>query len=300
MDTKTKIPEIKEITDFVQYLQAERNYSKLTAKSYKTDMYLFAEFLKSKCNGIELTKCSKDNIRAFLAYLYNENLAKSSIIRKFSVLRSFYKFAVLNSIVQTNPISAMSTPKREKKIPKFLTEQDIEKLFDIPDISLRDRAMLELLYSSGLRIEELVTLNLNDIDLLYGTVKVFGKGSSERIVPVGNKCTVAIKKYLDQRNISNMSNGFKIPLFLNKDNKRLTSRGARKILHNWFVRAGFLKNVSPHTIRHSFATHLLDRGCDIKSVQQMLGHKNLATTQIYTHVTLESLRKVYNKTHPRV
>jgi integrase/recombinase XerC len=190
----------------------------------------------------------------------------------------------------------MSTPKREKKIPEFLTEQDMEKLFDMPDISLRDRAMLELLYSSGLRIEELATLNLNDIDLLYGTVKVFGKGSSERIVPVGNKCTVAIKKYLDQRNISN----FRAPLFLNKDNKRLTSRGARKILHNWFVKAGFLKKVSPHTIRHSFATHLLDRGCDIKSVQQMLGHKNLATTQIYTHVTLESLRKVYNKTHPRV
>ena len=296
MDIKTEFPEIKEITDFVQYLQAERNYSKLTTKSYKTDMYLFAEFLKSKCNDMELAKCSKDNIRAYLAYLYNEKLAKSSIIRKFSVLRSFYKFAVLNSIVQTNPISAMSTPKREKKIPEFLTEQDMEKLFDMPDISLRDRAMLELLYSSGLRIEELATLNLNDIDLLYGTVKVFGKGSSERIVPVGNKCTVAIKKYLDQRNISN----FRAPLFLNKDNKRLTSRGARKILHNWFVKAGFFKKVSPHTIRHSFATHLLDRGCDIKSVQQMLGHKNLATTQIYTHVTLESLRKVYNKTHPRV
>lgn len=296
MNIQTEFPEIKEITDFVQYLQAERNYSKLTAKSYKTDMYLFADFLKSKCNGTEITKCSKDNIRAYLAYLYNEKLAKSSIIRKFSVLRSFYKFAVINSIVQVNPISAMSTPKREKKIPEFLTEQDMEKLFDMPDISLRDRAMLELLYSSGLRIEELATLNLNDIDLLYGTVKVFGKGSSERIVPIGNKCTVAIKKYLDQRNISN----FRAPLFLNKDNKRLTSRGARKILHNWFVKAGFLKKVSPHTIRHSFATHLLDRGCDIKSVQQMLGHKNLATTQIYTHVTLESLRKVYNKTHPRV
>jgi len=296
MDTEIKITEIKEITDFVQYLQAERNYSKLTAKSYKTDMYLFAEFLNSKCNGIELTKCSKENIRSYLAYLYNEKLAKSSIIRKFSVLRSFYKFAVLNSFVETNPISAMSTPKREKKIPEFLTEQDMEKLFDMPDISLRDRAMLELLYSSGLRIEELATLNLNDIDLLYGTVKVFGKGSSERIVPIGNKCAVAIKNYLDQRNFSKFTG----PLFLNKDNKRLTSRGARKILHNWFVKAGFFKKVSPHTIRHSFATHLLDRGCDIKSVQQMLGHKNLATTQIYTHVTLESLRKVYNKTHPRV
>lgn len=297
MNNKKEILEIKEITEFIKYLQAERNYSKLTAKSYKTDMYLFVDFLNTKYNGIEVTKCSRNIIRAYLAYLYNEQLQKSSIIRKFATLRSFYKFLVLNSYIEVNPISAMSTPKAEKKIPKFLTEQDILKLFDTEDISLRDRAMLELLYSSGIRIEEMVSLNLKDVDLLYGTVKVFGKGATERIVPMGDKCCVAIKKYLDCR--ENV-NGFNSPLFLNKDNKRITSRGARKILHNWFVKAGFIKKVSPHTIRHSFATHLLDRGCDIKSVQQMLGHKNLATTQIYTHVTLESLRKVYNKTHPRV
>lgn len=300
MNKKTEMSEIKEITQFIKYLQAERNYSKLTTKSYKTDMYLFVDFLNSQYNGIELTKCSKNVVRAYLAYLYNQKLAKSSIIRKFAVLRSFYKFLVLNSIIETNPISAMATPKREKRIPKFLTEQDMINLFDMPDISLRDRAMLELLYSSGIRIEEMVTLNLNDVDLLYGTVKVFGKGASERIVPIGQKCCVAIKKYLDQRRGLNIADNFRAPLFLNKDNKRLTSRGARKLLHNWFVKAGFVKKVSPHTIRHTFATHILDRGCDIKSVQQMLGHKNLATTQIYTHVTLESLRKVYNKTHPRV
>lgn len=297
MNTKAEISEIKEITEFIKYLQAERNYSKLTAKSYKTDMYLFVDFLNSKCNGTELTKCSRNIIRAYLAYLYNEKLQKSSIIRKFATLRSFYKFLVLNSYIKINPISAMATPKAEKKIPKFLTEQDMQKLFEIDDISLRDRAMLELLYSSGIRIEEMVSLNLKDVDLLYGTVRVFGKGASERITPIGDKCCIAIKKYLDQRQTEN---SFNSPLFLNKDNKRITSRGARKILHNWFVKAGFIKKVSPHTIRHSFATHLLDRGCDIKSVQQMLGHKNLATTQIYTHVTLESLRKVYNKTHPRV
>ena len=291
------IQEIKEITEFIKYLQAERNYSKLTAKSYKTDLYLFVDFLNLNYNGIEVTRCSKNIIRAYLAYLYNEKLQKSSIIRKFAALRSFYKFLVVNSYIEINPISAMATPKAEKKIPEFLTEQDMLKLFDMADIPLRDRAMLELLYSSGIRIEEMVSLNLKDVDLLYGTVKVFGKGSTERIVPIGDKCCIAIKKYIDQRE---GENGFNSPLFLNKDNKRITSRGARKILHNWFVKAGFVKKVSPHTIRHSFATHLLDRGCDIKSVQQMLGHKNLATTQIYTHVTLESLRKVYNKTHPRV
>ncbi|WP_413853648.1 site-specific tyrosine recombinase/integron integrase [Candidatus Ruminimicrobium bovinum] len=297
MNTKAEISEIKEITEFIKYLQGERNYSKLTAKSYKTDMYLFVDFLNTNYNGVGLTKCSRNIIRAYLAYLYNQKLQKSSIIRKFATLRSFYKFLVLNSYIEINPISAMSTPKAEKKIPKFLTEQDMLKLFDMEDISLRDRAMLELLYSSGIRIEEMVSLNLKDIDLLYGTVKVFGKGSTERIVPIGYKCCIAIKKYLDQRK---QTDGFNSPLFLNKDNVRITSRGARKILHNWFVKAGFIKKVSPHTIRHSFATHLLDRGCDIKSVQQMLGHKNLATTQIYTHVTLESLRKVYDKTHPRV
>ena len=297
MNIKNEIPEIKEITEFIQYLQAERNYSKLTAKSYKTDMYLFVDFLNSNYNGIDVKNCSRNIIRAYLAYLYNEKMQKSSIIRKFATLRSFYKFLVMNSYIEINPISAMSTPKAEKKIPEFLTEQEIIKLFDMPDMSLRDKAMIELLYSSGIRIEEMVSLSLKDVDLLYGTVKVFGKGASERIAPIGDKCCIAIKKYLDTRKISN---GFIAPLFLNKDNKRITSRGARKVLHNWFVKAGFFKKVSPHTIRHSFATHLLDRGCDIKSVQQMLGHKNLATTQIYTHVTLESLRKVYDKTHPRV
>ncbi|MDD3052913.1 MAG: tyrosine recombinase XerC [Endomicrobiaceae bacterium] len=290
----------KEIKQFIQYLQAERNYSQNTARAYYIDMYDFTKFLKDVHNDIELTKCTKNIVRDYLVFLYDRKLKKASIIRKFAVLKSFYKFLVINNLIDINPIASMSSPKKEKRIPVFLTEQEIHKLFDLPDIDCRDRAMLELLYSSGIRIEELVSTNLKDIDLLSGTVKVFGKGSSERIVPVGDMCLIAIKNYIDQRRKVGQECKINSPMFLNRFGKRITSRGARKVLHGWFIKAGYIQKVSPHTLRHTFATHILDRGCDIRSVQKMLGHKNLSTTQIYTHVTLESLRKIYNKTHPRV
>ena len=290
---------IKEIEQFIQYLIAERNYSANTARAYSIDMYDFANFIKKNKN-IELIKCDKNIIRDYLAGLYNKNLKKSSIIRKLAVLKSFYKFLVIASVIEVNPTVSMSTPKKDKRIPVFITEQEISKLFDLPDIDLRDRAMLELLYSSGIRIEELVSRNLKDINLFSGTLKVFGKGSKEREVPVGDKCLVAIKNYIDERRSKGFDCSINSPMFLNVYGKRITSRGARKVLHNWFIKAGIVKKVSPHTLRHTFATHLLDHGCDIRSVQQMLGHKNLSTTQIYTHVTLESLRKVYNSAHPRV
>lgn len=290
---------IKEIEQFIQYLTAERNYSLHTARAYSIDMYEFADFAK-KTKKINLINCDKNIIRDYLAGLYNKNLKKSSIIRKLAVLKSFYKFLVITSVIEVNPTISMSTPKKDKRIPVFITETEIANLFDLPDIDLRDRAMLELLYSSGIRIEELININLKDIDFVSGSVKVFGKGRSERIVPVGEKCLYVIKSYIDQRIAAGQNYSVNAPLFLNKFSKRITSRGARKVLHNWFIKAGLKKKVSPHTLRHTFATHLLDNGCDIRSVQEMLGHKNLSTTQIYTHITLESLRKVYNKTHPRV
>ncbi|MGE4384334.1 MAG: site-specific tyrosine recombinase/integron integrase [Endomicrobiaceae bacterium] len=290
----------KEIEQFIQYLQAEKNYSQHTARAYYADMCCFYEFLKASHGNIGLKDCTRNIIRDYLVFLYDKQLKKSSIIRKFAVLKSFYKFLVINNLTDTNPVASMSSPKKEKRIPVFLTEQDIHKLFDLPDMEYRDKAMLELLYSSGIRIEELVNINLKDIDLLSGTVKVFGKGSAERIVPVGDICLVAIKNYVDERRKNGQDCKINAPMFLNKFGKRITSRGARKVLHGWFVKAGYVQKVSPHTLRHTFATHILDRGCDIRSVQKMLGHKNLSTTQIYTHVTLESLRKIYNKTHPRV
>lgn len=294
-----QVEKIKEVENFIQYLTAERNYSPHTAIAYSVDMYDFADFIKKNKN-IELSKCDKNIIRDYLVYLYNKNLKKSSVIRKLAVLKSFYKFLVISDVIEVNPTTSISMPKKDKRIPVFITEKEIKKLFDLPDIDLRDRAMLELLYSSGIRIEELVSRNLKDIDLLYGTLKVLGKGSSERIVPVGDKCALAIKNYIDERRTKGLDCSMNSPMFLNVYGKRITARGARKVLHNWFIKAGFIKKVSPHTLRHTFATHLLDRGCDIRSVQKMLGHENLSTTQIYTHVTLESLRKVYNNAHPRV
>ncbi|MBQ3834133.1 MAG: tyrosine recombinase XerC [Elusimicrobia bacterium] len=290
--------EIKDIERFVRYLVAELNYSANTAKAYSVDMYEFAEFVKNTKN-IDLANCDKNIIRDYLANLYNKNLKKSSIIRKLAVLKSFYKFLVITDVIKANPTISMATPKKDKRIPVFLTEQEILNLFDMSDIDLRDKAMLELLYSSGIRIEEMININEKDIDFISGYVKVFGKGAKERFAPVGDRCLSAIRKYMNaerEKGFSFMPNS---PVFINKNGKRLTQRGARKMLHNWFVKAGLKKKVSPHTIRHTFATHLLDRGCDIRSVQQMLGHKNLSTTQIYTHVTLETLRKVYDAAHPR-
>ncbi len=295
---KQEHSEIKEIERFVRYLIAELNYSDNTAKAYSVDMYEFASFIK-KTKNIELTKCKKNEIRDYLAYLYNKNLKKSSIIRKLAVLKSFYKFLVITDAITANPTTSISTPKKDKRIPVFLTEQEILKLFDTPDIDLRDRAILELLYSSGIRIEELININVRDIDFIAGYVKVFGKGAVERLAPVGDRCLSAIRKYMNEEKAKGFSFMPSSPVFLNKHGKRISQRGARKMLHNWFVKASLKKNVSPHTLRHTFATHLLDRGCDIRSVQQMLGHKNLSTTQIYTHVTLETLRKAYDAAHPR-
>ncbi len=290
--------EIKEIERFVRYLIAEMNYSENTAKAYSVDMYEFATFVKDTKN-IELAKCDKNIIRDYLAYLYNKKLKKSSIIRKLAVLKSFYKYLVITDVITSNPTVSMATPKKDKRIPVFLTEQEILLLFDIPDIDMRDKAILELLYSSGLRIAELVSINVKDVDFIAGYVKVFGKGAKERLTPVGDRCLSAIRKYMTEEKAKGFSFMPNSPLFLNKYGKRITQRGARKALHGWFVKASLRKKISPHTLRHTFATHLLDRGCDIRSVQQMLGHKNLSTTQIYTHVTLETLRKVYDSAHPR-
>lgn len=289
--------QIKKIEDFLKYLTAERNYSQNTVKAYQTDLYIFADFLKT--NETDIIKCTRNDIRAFLAMLYNNGINKNSIIRKLAVIKSFYKFLIIDSTIKTNPATALISPKKNKRIPVFLTLSEITKLIELPDLSYRDKAIIELFYSTGVRIEELVSRNLKDIDLLYGNLKVFGKGAKERNIPVGDKCLFAIKNYIDERRAQGLDTSINSPLFLNKYGKRLTSRGARKILHSLFIEAGCKQKVSPHTLRHTFATHLLDNGCDIRSVQKMLGHENLSTTQIYTHVTLETLRKVYDKANIR-
>lgn len=261
------------------------------------DVADFARFLENK--NAAFAAADKHTVREYLEELNARNLSKASLIRKFAALRTFYKFLIINKQIDESPLNSMSAPKKEKKVPEFLTEEEMRALFSVPDISLRDRAMIELLYSCGLRIQELVDLSINDIDFLSNTVTVTGKGNKQRIVPVGDTCLTVLREYIKERRSLGLPADIKSPAFLNKHAKRLDQRVARRALHEWFVQAGLKKKVSPHTLRHTFATHILDRGGDLRSVQEMLGHKNLSTTQIYTHVTIESLKKVYEKAHPR-
>ncbi|MDR2616469.1 MAG: tyrosine recombinase XerC [Endomicrobium sp.] len=298
-NTKESILEefLKIIMSFEKYLEAEKNFSSHTLRAYLKDILDFAIFLKNKQKNF--IDANKHDIRDFLEILNTKSISKTAIARKFSTLRTFYKFLIINDIVAKNPLEAMSAPKKEKKVPLFLTENEMQSLLNIKDIKLQDKAMIELLYSCGLRIEELMNLNINNIDFISNTIIVKGKGNKERIVPVGNKCLNVVMEYLNQRRTNKLPYDMQSPLFLNKHLNRLDQRTARRILHKHFIKAGLTKKVSPHTLRHTFATHILDRGCDLRSVQEMLGHKNLSTTQIYTHVTIESLKKIYQKTHPR-
>ncbi|MCK9582880.1 MAG: tyrosine recombinase XerC [Endomicrobiales bacterium] len=288
---------------FLRNLKAERNFSRHTTRAYESDLLDFYSFITQNYPGKKIIECGRTILRDYFSYLQKAPLKRSSVIRKIAAVRSFYKYLNREELTTQNPFIYLSTPKKEKRVPVFLSEQEVEKLFALPKLGLRDRAMLELLYSSGLRIEELVSLNLADLDFMAGSVRVWGKGDRERIVPVGNSSLIALKTYLQSREKEDTTfDHTRSPasaIFVNKSGKRISSRGARKTLHKWFELAGFAKKVSPHTLRHTFATHLLDRGCDLRSVQEMLGHKSLATTQIYTHVTIESLKKVYQKAHPR-
>jgi integrase/recombinase XerC len=290
---------LKQLDSFVKYLKGERNFSKHTLKAYTKDMFDFVIFLKNK--KLLLSNVSKYNIRTFFEKINNSNkeLSKATLSRKFTTLRTFYKFLIINKVIKQSPMQNTAGIKKDKKMPLFLTETEMQQLLNLENIKLRDRAMIELLYSCGLRIEELMSLNIKNINFISNTVIVVGKGNKERIVPIGNKCIEAILNYIKERREADFPYDINSPMFLNDHTARMNQRTARRIVHRLFIKANILKKASPHTLRHTFATHILDRGCDIKSVQEMLGHKNLSTTQIYTHVTIESLKKIYKKTHPR-
>jgi len=281
---------------YLQYLRAERNYSFHTVRAYRVDITEFFSFLAQRYPAAKLTDCDRLILRDYFVFLQERRPKRSSVVRKIAAVRSLFKYQVQEGVVSANPFRHLATPKTDKKIPVFLSEEEIRSLFALPEILLRDRAMLELLYCGGIRIEELVGLTIPDIDFISGTMRVWGKGNKERVVPVGDQCLGVVREYIAGRR-GKSSGG--AALFINKSGERISVRGARKALHRWFAIAQFNKKVSPHTLRHSFATHLLDRGCDLRSVQEMLGHKSLATTQIYTHVTAASLKKVYDKAHPR-
>jgi len=285
----------KYIEKFIRYLEIEKNYSPHTVLNYKIDLKDFYKFLGE--SGIE--KVDYLLLRKYLAVLKEKSLGNASVGRRLSALRSFFKFLTRESYIETNPILMLSSPKLDKHLPQFMTESEAAKLIesafaknDADESGLRDRAILETFYSSGLRISEVAGLNLEDVDFISGILKIRGKGKKERIVPIGEAALVAIRKYLDQRRKPNLA------LFLNKNKKRLTTRGIRGIVAKYIHAMGMRQGVSAHTLRHSFATHLLNRGADLRTVQELLGHANLSTTQIYTHMTTDRLKSVYDKAHP--
>ena len=283
----------RHLEKFLRYLEIERNASEHTITNYKLDLIEFLGFLK----GADISQVDYLLIRKYLAHLKEKNLASRSIGRKLSSLRSFFRFLVKDGYLKANPTDAISSPKQEKSLPKFLTEEDVVRLIEAPGLQterdLRDRAIWETLYSTGMRISELVSLTQENIDFIGGTVKVLGKGKKERMLPIGERALRAIRNYLKVRE------GDSRLIFFNKNHKPLGARGIRKILDKYIRQVSLKEHVSPHTFRHSFATHLLNRGADLRSVQELLGHANLSTTQIYTHLTTEKLRAVYEKAHPR-
>ncbi|MGR3303483.1 MAG: tyrosine recombinase, partial [Candidatus Scalindua sp.] len=249
-------------------------------------------------------------LRKFLAVLRTKNYSKTTIARKLASIRSFFKFLIQEGELVSNPFEVLRTPKQDKKLPHFLSISDVDVLLKTPDCSnsmgLRDLAMLETLYSTGIRVSELVGLDEKDIDFFGGMIKVTGKGKKERIVPIGSHAIKALNEYLnseskrkkyEKKKVSQISGNE--PLFLNKYGNRLTARSVGRSLDKYLKMSGINLLTSPHTFRHSFATHLLDKGADLRSVQELLGHSSLSTTQIYTHITTERLKAVYEKAHPR-
>jgi len=301
------------IGQFIHYLFVEKNASPHTCRAYLKDLEQFENFLKtsgmslSPTGEVEIEKTDRMAIRKYLSFLYRKN-KKSSIGRKLSSLRSFLKYLVREQIIASNAAKTVSTPKKEKLLPTALTVDEAFRLMESPGASpgtvlservkdriLRDHAILELLYSSGLRVGELVGLNSNRLDLELGIVKVMGKGRKERIVPVGSKAVEAAKAYMMEWGIPEGEH----PLFVNSKGRRLTARTVGRLTKKYARNSGIFRKVSPHSLRHTFATHLLDAGADIREIQEMLGHASLSTTQRYTHLTLGHLMEVYDRAHPR-
>jgi len=289
---------------FIRHLETERLLSKETVRAYAADLRDFKAYLGS-CGPGELSNVDRIDafhIRGFFAARFGK-IKKVSLGRKLAGLRTFFRFLVREGIVSQNPATDIRAPKREKPLPKALSVDDLDRFFSRnPDMGKRDRAIFELLYSSGLRVGELTSLRVQDLDLNNGWVRVIGKGNKERYVPVGSRAVAAMQDYLPQRAVletKNMAPSKDRALFLNSRGGPLSSRSIRRILKTCLNGAGLARDASPHTFRHSFATHLLNAGADLRSIQELLGHASLSTTQRYTKVDLGRLMEVYDKAHPR-
>ena len=295
----------KKIAQFLNHLKLERNSSPHTIKGYREDLESFAEYFAEEDGSTpEPERIEAVELRGFLSALHDAGYAKTSIARKLASLRSFYRFGQREGWADSNPARALRNPRKGRKLPHFLSTEEIGKLLDAPPaemkLGLRDRAILETLYSAGLRVSELVGLCDGDLDFSQGILRVRGKGRKERLAPLGSYATRALQMWMQARELSSKEpSGRDAPVFVNRFGTRLTTRSVGRMLEKYLQETGLDSRTSPHTLRHSFATHLLDRGADIRSVQELLGHKSLVTTQIYTHVSTANLREAYEKAHPR-
>lgn len=293
------------IARFLQYLRVERNCSTYTIKSYREDLEALAEHLDERHGQApapeEITTL---DLRGYLSGLHASGYAKTTIARRLASLRSFFRFGQREGWSKANPAKPLRNPRKSRSLPHFLSSAELGRLLSAPPADqtsgLRDRAILEVLYSAGLRVSELVGLNEGDLDLTGGIVRVRGKGKRERLAPIGSFAAQALKAWLAKRRLSPKEpSGPAAPIFVNRLGRRLTTRSVGRMLEKYLAVTGLDRRTTPHTLRHSFATHLLDGGADIRSVQELLGHKSLVTTQIYTHVSTAHLRAAYEKAHPR-
>jgi integrase/recombinase XerC len=290
---------------YLQYLRVERNASQHTIKSYREDLESLVDYLAASCGSCPgPSDVALADLRGYVASLHEAGYARTTISRRLASLRSFFRFGQREGWLRTNPAKALRNPRKTRRLPHFLTTDDIGRLLTAPSAAspsgARDRAILETLYSAGLRVGELVLITDGELDLSDGIVRVRGKGRRERLAPIGSFARQAIAAWLRVRKLAaREAQGLAAPVFVNRYGYRLTTRSVGRMLEKYLRHTGLDARTTPHSLRHSFATHLLDRGAEIRSVQELLGHKSLVTTQIYTHVSTASLRAVYEKAHPR-
>ncbi|MFC2031773.1 tyrosine recombinase XerC [Chloroflexota bacterium] len=293
------MPEV--FNKYINYLEAERNASAYTVRNYKADLLEFFNYLRAKGTGSH-NEVDRHIVREYLSWLIQQGFVKASIARKLSAVRSFYRFLLREGMMPSSPVATTSSPKLDRRLPSFLTQEEIKRLLDTPDLSSpvgqRDRALLELLYAAGLRVSELVRLNLEQVNLDTREIRVWGKGSRERVGLMGEPAAKALIAYLDWGRPTLLGEKRSSALFVNRYGNRIPARRVQRILEKYTNQASIGKRVYPHMLRHTFATHLLDGGADLRVVQELLGHVSLSSTQIYTHVTQSQARKVYLSTHP--